>query len=375
MRFHTAIILSSMLLSACAQQGSLSSISWRADQHLPKQQNQAHLGVAGPITAVLGDYLVLAGGANFPNGLPWENGQKTYQNQGFIYQIAANGLLLKTEFTLEDPLAYAGCAAKDDDLYIVAGEDVNGPRTKAMKIHLAENQEMHIESLASLPRALTNGGLVYDADNLYFVGGEDAKEVSNLIYRLDLNDTEAQWETAIELPFPLSHAIVAGDGNGKLFIVGGRKKNPLAKSDIYRAVLKVDLSKGSVEEIAELPYGLAAGTGIYWQNNLLVFGGDDASTFHRVEEYLAKIQKETDKEAKNRLIVEKNQIQVQHPGFSKRVWKLDLNSLTWSELNNIRGESPVTTTALLHDKTIIIPSGEVKAGIRTDQLLLGTIKH
>ncbi|MVZ66219.1 hypothetical protein GQF61_10150 [Sphingobacterium sp. DK4209] len=375
MRFHTAIILSSMLLSACAQQGSLSSISWGADQHLPKQQNQAHLGVAGPITAVLGDYLVLAGGANFPNGLPWENGQKTYQNQGFIYQIDADRLQLKSEFTLEDPFAYAGCASRDDYMYIVGGEDKNGPRTKALKIHLAENQEVQIESLASLPRALTNGGLVYDSNNLYFVGGEDAKEVSNLVYRLNLNNTDAKWEAAIELPFPLSNAIVAGDGNGKLFIVGGRKKNPLAKSDIYRAVLKVDLTKETVEEIAELPYGLAAGTGIYWQNNLLVLGGDDASTFHRVEEYLAKIQQETDNEAKKRLIVEKNQIQVQHPGFSKRVWKLDLTNLTWSELNNIKGESPVTTTALVHDETIIIPSGEVKAGIRTDQLLMGTIKH
>jgi N-acetylneuraminic acid mutarotase len=109
-------------------------------------------------------------------------------------------------------------------------------------------------------------------------------------------------------------------------------------------------------------------------DHLIVIGGDDASTFHRVEDLLGEIGRMEAGPQKDSTIAAKNDLQRQHPGFSRAVWALNLGSNTWTQLEDIAGQSPVTTTAVVHGNTIIIPSGEVKAGVRTDQILIGKIE-
>jgi SSS family solute:Na+ symporter len=41
-------------------------------------------GLAGPYAGIDDDVLILAGGANFPEKLPWEGGEKVYYNEIFI---------------------------------------------------------------------------------------------------------------------------------------------------------------------------------------------------------------------------------------------------------------------------------------------------
>ena len=40
----------------------------------------------------------------------------------------------------------------------------------------------------------------------------------------------------------------------------------------------------------------------------------------------------------------------------------------------MQGLSPVTTTAIMKDQLIIIPSGEVRAGVRTNEILVGRLR-
>ncbi|MDA7694707.1 hypothetical protein N8817_07980, partial [Flavobacteriaceae bacterium] len=43
------------------------------------------LGYAGMMGGAIQDLLIAAGGANFPNGLPWEGGKKEYYNTLYLF--------------------------------------------------------------------------------------------------------------------------------------------------------------------------------------------------------------------------------------------------------------------------------------------------
>jgi N-acetylneuraminic acid mutarotase len=84
---------------------------------------------------------------------------------------------------------------------------------------------------------------------------------------------------------------------------------------------------------------------------------------------LSAIHAEKDEEKKQQFIKEKNQLQINHPGFSKEI--LVYNSITdkWRSAGQIPFDSPVTTTIVRRGHVYYIPCGEIRAGIRSTRIL------
>lgn len=370
---RSALIVFSLLFSSCVEHSNVDDIDWNASAKLPNENNLDHIGVAGPVTGIIDNKLIIAGGANFPEAMPWNGGAKKYQKNVYLYDLNADGelnFLGRQDFN--DSLAYSANISLADQIISVGGER-NGQAVSDVFSYGFEGNSLVRKSLPQLPLPLTNAGAVHISDKLYVAGGENADLVSDKIFVLDLNDLDLGWKEFASLPKPLSHLVLVTDNKNNLFVVGGRKRNLNAKSDISNDVYQLDVNTNAQTVLASLPEQLAAGTGVYYQGNILLFGGDNGSTFHQVEHLIADINTTTDEERKQNLIVTKNKIQESHPGFSKQVLKLNLKDNIWTSLNEIKGESPVTTTALLYNNAIIIPSGEVRAGVRTNQILIGKL--
>lgn len=356
-----------LMLTACS---SPPDIRWFGEFSLPPGEDGfANIGVAGPMTGIIGDRLVIAGGANFPNGKPWEGGTKSYSRQAWIYAIEGDGIRLTGRQWLETAVSYAGNCSAEGALYVAGGENENGPVSSVMKITL-NNDSLITEPLASLPHSLTNGSLVFASGKLYFSGGENREFVSDKVYAYDPAGA-AGWKEAYRLPYPVANAVVISDGKNKIYLAGGRRRNENAVSTFYDQLLEIDLASGDVRQIATLPKPSAAGTGVLGTSgNILLFGGDTGETFHRVEALLAEIGRTADPVKKKELNDRKAEIQRSHPGFSGACLKYDLKKKKWFGVAPIAGDSPVTTSALTYRDLIIIPSGEIKAGVRTDQILI-----
>ncbi|MCC7378652.1 MAG: hypothetical protein IT255_04785 [Chitinophagaceae bacterium] len=74
-----------------AQQPVVSSVKWKIAAQLPPTNGETvSIGLAGPLTGVTNDVLIVAGGANFPDGLPWNGGKKKYHNDIFVLQLKRN---------------------------------------------------------------------------------------------------------------------------------------------------------------------------------------------------------------------------------------------------------------------------------------------
>jgi N-acetylneuraminic acid mutarotase len=55
---------------------------------------------------------------------------------------------------------------------------------------------------------------------------------------------------------------------------------------------------------------------------------------------------------------------------------LQYNTITdeWKAVGTIPFPVPATTTAVLWDNEVVIPSGEIRAGVRTPNILVGKIR-
>lgn len=373
---RTLMFVLSVLLASCKEGHQSPVIEWSIAAELPENETR-HIGLAGPITGLVGDRLFVAGGANFPDGLPWEGGKKVYQDRAFLYRLSGDSLLLDSSFTLAHARAYPANISYNGILFSAGGEDVHGALREVYSYGVDSKNGLKVERLADLPIPLSNAAMVYMDEALYVVGGENEEQVSDKIYKLDFEDLNKGWTVWFDLPYPVSHTVALGTPEGEILIVGGRMRNAGSKSTMYDRVITIDIKDGILRDLPRLPHALAAGMGVCMpEGDCILVGGDDATTFHKVEQMIADIAIESDMAKRQIMIAEKNRIQSTHPGFSKEVLRLKADKRNgWELISELPYSSPVTTTALLWGQDIVIPSGEIKAGIRTANILIGRLQQ
>lgn len=363
---------------ASAQKSKVKSIEWDIDGVLPSTNGKS-LGYAGPVVGVSNNVLIVGGGSNFPDSPPWLGGRKKYYNGLYVFKKDdRDSLILFKSFKLPFSLAYSANVSTSRGIVVAGGENENGISNKALLIEWDEaKQDISIEYLSDLPFGLTNASVTVDNHKVYVAGGEKENEVSDHFLSLDLTDINAGWQNLPSLPKPISHAVMAVQSNGIdncVYVIGGRKKNANSPSDLYSSNFQFDLKTNEWKEKKSLPYVLSAGTGVaLGKNAILLFGGDNGATFHKTEEIIFAINKETDEVKKDQLTKEKIKVQSTHPGFCKQVLLYNAEKDEWKPAGCISYDSPVTTTAVKWNGEVIIPGGEIRAGVRTPQILSAKI--
>ncbi|HRF24216.1 MAG TPA: hypothetical protein PLR98_08635, partial [Chitinophagaceae bacterium] len=60
-------------------------IDWKELSSLNEINGKPSLGYAGPVTGIINNHLIIGGGANFPDSMPWLGGKKKYYDDAFIF--------------------------------------------------------------------------------------------------------------------------------------------------------------------------------------------------------------------------------------------------------------------------------------------------
>jgi len=333
------------------------------------------LGLAGPVGGVHQNVWMVGGGANFPDSMPWLGGKKKYYNELYVFKKDhKKNILYSKSFQLLFSIAYAASCSTPQGVLYAGGENEEGISNKATLLQwdpVAEN--INTKRLPDLPEAVTNAAATINGNTVYVAGGETAAGVSDRFYCLDLNNLAAGWQQLPAIPHSVSHTVLIAQSNGDhtcIYVIGGRKKNTNGISDLYASVYEFDLVTQQWKEKKSLPYNLSAGTAIAaGPGSIVLFGGDKGETFHQAEILIAAINAEKDEAKKAILIGQKNKLQATHPGFSKEVLLYNTIKDEWTVAGNIPYETPVTTTAFTFDNEVLIPGGEIKAGVRTPHIL------
>ena len=379
--------------------GTVSSITlWQALPELPDS-----LGVAGAFTGVHNDVLIVSGGANFPFGPPWEGGEKVYHDRIYILENIGDEFEWYTDddLKLPRPLGYGVTAQTNRGLIIAGGTDGTDVFSDVYLLRYNRNsRSVEFEELPSLPVPLAFSAGAVLRDRLFVAGGQESKDqpqATNHFFSLDLNhlnSTALRWETLPAWPGKdrlLATTAVQSDGlNQRFYLFGGRDVAADGSMEVLRDGFSYNSDSGrweKVESAGDVPSLMASTALAYGDSHILFFGGDDGVMLnHRLEiashidslSGLIEVAEESDirtelESERDSLQAELLRILEEESAFSRDVLAYHTITDTWSIAGQMQQPSPVTTNAVWWNGNIILASGEISPGVRTNKVWTGTI--
>lgn len=316
------------------------------------------LGFAGSYAGTLAGGLIYAGGAQFKQGTPpWQGGVKVWTDQ--IYFLESLHGTWKPIGNLPRPLGYGASASYDGTFFLAGGSDAANHYQNTYQLSLAGDQ-IQIKELPSLPVALANTAFAQHENYWYVLGGQIAPladQASSRVFRLDLSAPQKGWK---ELPpFPGKGRIlaVAAARAGSLYIFSGASLEKRERTYLLDGFCFNGKSWNKAADL-DAPITAAANPGIATsENEFVFFSGDDGS-------------------------LASSDLRDKHPGFSRQVLTYFVSQDKWEvtestppflaekqDGSSLPIQAPVTTTAVLWKENIIIPGGEVRPAVRTNQVL------
>jgi solute:Na+ symporter, SSS family len=331
------------LALAWPSRAAAADLAWDRLRPLPDP-----VGVAGPCAGVSGGVLLVAGGANFPSAAPWEGGRKVWHDAIFVLETPDGEW--QTGFTLPRPMAYAASVATPRGVVCIGGSDANGHFSDVWLLAWADRR-VKVTPLPRLPLPLANASAALVGSTIYVAGGEDrpsATAASRGFLSLDIERPEAGWSTLRAWPGPERTLAAAASQDGAFFLVGGVSLSTGADGRPVRRYLKdgyrYDPGSGW-RRIADLPHPLAAAPSpapALGPSHLLLLGGDDGSR--------AGFQP-----------------LAAHPGFSRTTLAYHTITDTWTATGDVPAPR-VTVPAVWWKDRIVVPSGEMRPGVRSPEV-------
>jgi N-acetylneuraminic acid mutarotase len=368
MKFNHLLITCFLAMSVITEAQTVSKQSrtfkWEELPRIPDQ-----FGFAGSFAGTSNNALIVAGGANFPDGgAPWTGSKKVWTDQIFVLEQPTGQW--KQVGKLPQYLGYGVSVSYNNQLICIGGSNAAGHLATVYVISYI-NGKIKIENRPPLPQALANACGTVVGHTLYIAGGlltPDAKTTASVFWSLDLSKPAqtAQWQKLETWPGPPRMLSVAGALNNAFYLFSGTNLEDKAGT-AHRQYLKDAYAytpgKGW-QKLADLPNAVVAAAGPALAVNgdeLLVFGGDDGV-----------------------LADDAANLKDRHPGFSELILSYHSHNNTWTDTGRIKTKkqadaatnpngslwAPVTTTSVLWNGNLIIPGGEVRPAVRTPRVLM-----
>ena len=368
------------------------TIHWSQWPELPPPPgHQTQAGLAGVYSGMIGPYLVIGGGANFPDAPPWDGGQKTWW--GDIYVIHSDSLESGWRIfpgALPAPLAYGVSISLSEGILCIGGCDSEKAYSDVFLMRYSGGS-FEFDQWPALPVPLSNmAGALVD-DKIFLAGGQESMKepaATDHFLMLDLNDLASGW-TELD-PWPghaRSFAVAASQSDGFencFYLFSGRNYGPEIPLDLLRDGYEYNPRLNSWRRLdhpdgPQFPVmaGVATPSGA---NHIIFFGGVDSDLplkeYHlgqRLLEYNENNGSGEYTDSINAIESRMRQIRVEHPGFSRKIRFYHTITNTLVAHSSSPYPIPVTTNIIKKDGQLIITSGELRPGIRTPVILAAEI--
>ena len=360
-----------------AQSFDCTHLEWSTAAEL-MNGSRASIGFAGMAAGVSNDMLLLAGGANFPEKLPFLGGKKHFSDNIYVLEKEGNNFKWneKNKIKLPISIAYSGYATTDRGLVIVGGDNAQGVCSKSFLLQWNKKKQMvDIKPLQDLPLALTAPAATAVKSTVYVACGDEVANSSDRFFALDLSNKNPKWTELPKAPKALANASLINIQDKRLYLIGGRTKTSKGISDLHNSVYYFDLEKKKWIQVADIFDGDKAtpftATAAFAINNrfILLSGGDKGDVFHRIENYFYEMAHEKSDIEKQKLLAEKNELVMHHQGFSTDVLVYDTKEDKWSKIGAMPYAAQVTTGAVKWNDDLFICSGEIRPGVRSPKII------
>jgi N-acetylneuraminate epimerase len=341
MRITHALWCAAVLLMSLQSPAAEVSLTWEQLPPLPDP-----LGVAAPFAGVSGDALIVAGGANFPAGMPWEGGKKAWTDRVWLLDSPTGKW--QSVGRLPRPLGYGISATTPRGLVCVGGSDADRHYADAFRLEWHDGQLL-TSSLPALPLPLSGASWATIGNVLYVACGSEEpgeKSATNRAFAIDLSANQVAWRELPPLPGKPRLLAVGAAHGGAFLVMGGAALEPNDAGKMARSYLREAWAfrpESGWKRVADLPRPCVAAPSPapVVSGRILLIAGDDGSrvNFQTIAE---------------------------HPGFPAGMLAYDPVADRWTEA----GKTPApraTVPCLEWRGRFVIPSGEVRPGVRSPE--------
>lgn len=330
------------------------SLSWSSLPDLPGTS-----GLGGPFVGVHGSVLIVAGGANFPEAPPWEGGAKVWHSD--IYLLEKDAAAWRTGFELDSPLAYGAALTIDQGLLLIGGCDAEKAHAEVTLLNWDPGAgDLVRKRLPPLPAPSAFHAAGQIGRTVYVAAGQrstDPADLEKAFWALDLSLPEGkrEWAALETWPGPARiKAAAAVQSRGSelpcFYLFSGEVPSRNAAggidrryvTDAFRFDPAARAGEPAWQRIADLPRPAAASCAAsIGQSHILIFSG---STGEHIDEPLAG-----------------------QPEFPGETLAYHTITDTWVKAGPMP-QGVVTTGACWWEGRIVIPSGEIRPGVRTPKV-------
>lgn len=402
-------VLAALFLTAVSLPAKVVDLVWDELPPLPPPAGQTNQrGVAGPFVGVHGDALIVAGGANFPDKLPWDGGAKIWWNDIWVLEKLSDAKpqwVSDKTFKLPRPMGYGISVSVPGGVICAGGNDAERCYADVFMLSWdARARELRRTPMPPMPEPLSfmAGALV--GDTFYVAGGQTTMKgavPSSVFWALDLSKRnrpdEFKWKVLPSWPgaariLPVAAAQYGARGE-EFFLFGGRAQQRGGSTTIFGDAYAFNPKTRTWRMLPNVGDGTASGLKVMAgtatavdDREVLIFGGDRGTLFLELEAHdlaIADLRKKlatatASAPAASRAAIErkidehlrvKRTIYDAHPGFGREVLAFDTQRETWRIVARSPVMLPVTTLAVKYRDAILIPSGEIKPGVRTPRVM------
>lgn len=397
-RFSPHLWICSLSLALGVARAAEPGWAWDRLPPLPPAAGQStQPGVASPFVGVHGNALLVAGGANFPGAMPWEGGAKAWWQDIWVLEGVAGDQprwVTGTTFQLPRPIAYGISVSIPEGVVCVGGNDAERCHADVFLLAWdATRREVRRTEWPALPRPLANMGGALVGHLLVVAGGQEVVKggvPTKACWALDLSRRGGRGGFAwTELPaWPGPERILpvvaaqGAPGQERFYLFGGRTPRPGRPTELLTDAYVLDPRDRSWRSLG--PVGGGAGVSVMagvaapvGNDEIWIMGGDRGDRFRELEAHDLAVEALKARAAEGYLppeelerqtareLAAKRALYLDHPGFGREVLAFNVRRETW-RVAGLAGWAPqVTTLAVKVGETIVVPSGEVRPGVRT----------
>ena len=341
---------------------------WDYAGSLPAQKGfDKNIGTAGLLQGIIGDYIVVGGGANFPEAL--EKGGKKVTHKDLYLLKDINGKLKPIEqVQLDYPIAYgASVSVKEENaIYYLGGSPDSEHMRDVLKVTL-KNGKLKTEIYAKLPLGFENGVAQYKDRKIYYGVGKiensEGKNVnSNKFYVFDLKTKETK-ELA-EFPGEARQQTVGQILNNKFYVFSGGSN--ISYVDGYAYDFKTNTWKKVADVVVDNEKILLLGANSIKisENRMLVIGGFDYNLWNEANYHLSNLKDEKLKAYKASYFG----AEPQSYNWNRKILIFDATKNSWKSIGEVPFDAPCGAALLLMNNNIYSINGEIKPGVRTERM-------
>lgn len=343
-------------------------------------------GVSAPFAGTHGDYIIVAGGCNFPD-IPVADGGKKKFYSG-IYIIHKDSLIIKKTWRkigeLLKPLAYGTSVSIPEGLLCIGGMNEKESTSDVFLLKYdPKKQEISQIPYPSLlyPTDNSSGALINN--HVYLSGGNSNGRQSDQFLKIDLNNITSGWKYIGPLPenSPRVQPVLLPQSKymgSKLFLTGGfntQNNDIIVHTDCW----EYDIANKSWQKCSDPNYEgqnftFTGATGaIINDTSIIIIGGVNKDIFHHGLKIATDLSEAKSQNNINRIdsLSKLNREYLmkapEYYKFNQKCWLYNHKQNKWQILFEDSRIALAGAIMVPVDDKVLIINGEIKPGIRTNK--------